>query len=103
MFIPPIDDKKEAEIIEFIRRRFPNDAGWLDGNCYWFAAILKMKFNLAAFYQPIKGHFVAGDGKRFYDWTGRVMDVDEDAPILFEELWYKDRSWAARIFHDCTE
>ena len=103
MFIHPVDDKKEKEIIEFIQRRFPNEDGWLNGNCYWFSVILRLKFNLESFYQPIKGHFVVGDGERFYDWTGRVMDIDEDAPILFDELRHKDPSWAARIFRDCTK
>lgn len=102
MFIPPVDDKTEQEILEFIRRRFPHEDNWLTGNCYWFAHILCTVFRLEKYYQPIKGHFVSGDGSRFYDWTGRVADMDEDQPILFDKLWHDDPAWGARIFRDCT-
>jgi hypothetical protein len=49
------------EILEFIHRRFPQDCHWLDGNCFWFALILKKRFpNVEIFYFPIQGHFVVG-------------------------------------------
>ena len=32
------------EVLEFIRRRFLQDCHWRDGNCYYFALILKDRF-----------------------------------------------------------
>lgn len=61
----------EQEILDFIKRRFPKDSNWLDGNCYWFAFILCERFpNLQIYYEPVRGHFVAGTPSRYYDWTG---------------------------------
>jgi len=41
-----LDDTKEAEIVEFLHRRFPTDSNWLTGNCYWMACILATRFEL---------------------------------------------------------
>lgn len=102
MYIPKVTDEKEREILDFIQRRFPKDGDWTTGNCYWFAVILGNRFFLEKYYQPKKGHFVAGDGHRFYDWTGRVGDAEDDIPILYDEMWDTDRTWAARLFRDCA-
>ena len=43
---------KEEQILAFIKRRFSQDCNWIDGNCYYFATILKTRFpeldNIAA-------------------------------------------------------
>ena len=37
---------KSQEILDFINRRFKGtNANWLCGNCYWFARILKDRFD----------------------------------------------------------
>ena len=44
------------EIEEFINRRFKQDCDWLTGNCYYFAATLKIRFPyLEIVYFPVAG------------------------------------------------
>jgi hypothetical protein len=88
------------EIIEFIKRRWQLDSHWLDGNCYWFAHILTTRFtHLDIYYLPIEGHFVAGDGKEFYDWTGLVALAEK--PWLFSYIRETEPNWYSRIVRDC--
>ena len=85
---------------EFIRRRFPIDNRWLDGNCYWFAAILAHRFpQLDIYYLPIEGHFVAGDGEIFYDWLGR-KNLNE-IPQKLDTIRTQDPIWYSRLVRDC--
>ena len=61
------------EILEFIKRRFPNDCNWLDGNCFYFSIILKARFPQGnIFYDVIDGHFLFKYQNSFYDWTGKI-------------------------------
>jgi hypothetical protein len=90
------------EVLEFIGRRFPrsNDCNWLDGNCYWFARILCMRFPyLELYYNPIKGHFYAGDGTNMYDWNGLTRDNE-----VFSFSWIRenDSTWYERLVRDCV-
>ena len=82
----------EEEILDFIQRRFgQTDANWLNGNCYYFALILCKRFPwLKVYYEPVRGHFLAGTPSRYFDWTGRVRDLDS-LPILLEEIERKVR------------
>ena len=90
------------EVEEFINRRFQQDCHWTDGNCFWFARILCQRFPyLRMYYEPIKGHFVAGTPSKYYDWTGR--NYDKEKPVLFEELIREDPVWALRILRDCRD
>ena len=87
-------------ILDFISRRWQKDANWLDGNCYWFAYILKTRFPfLEIYYLPIAGHFICGDGVQFYDWTG-VVDPEE-VPFLLSDIEKQDILWYDRIVRDC--
>ena len=89
------------EIIEFIKRRWQLDSHWLDGNCYWFAHILTARFqHLNIYYLPIDGHFVAGDGDNFYDWTGLI--TLQEKPYLFSQLQIDEPNWYSRIIKDCV-
>lgn len=89
------------EILDFIQRRWKKDANWLDGNCYWFAEILKARFpQLKIYYLPIQGHFVCGNGKEFYDWTGLISL--QEIPILFSELKKSEPNWYKRIYENCV-
>lgn len=88
------------KVIEFIRRRFPQDSNWLTGNCYYFALILSNAFNGDIFYDVIVGHFVTRIDNVFYDWSG----VYE--PIGFMVEWKSfhlyDPLQKERIIRDCT-
>lgn len=85
-----------TEILEFINRRFPeNNGNWLNGNCFWFALILKTRFhNGAIWYEPVDGHFIFKYDDCFYDWTGiytgdtsRAFEFTKDYdPTLYERL-----------------
>ena len=47
------------DIIQFINKRFKNDCDWINGNCYYFAVILKDRFPEGSiFYDVTCGHFV---------------------------------------------
>lgn len=87
----------DTETIEtFIKNRFMTDCHWLDGNCLYFAYILKIRFpELEIYYLPIQGHFVAGVLGQFWDWGGEV--VLEETPIPLEEIRKNDKNWYNRI------
>lgn len=90
----------KKEILEFISRRFKIDANWLNGNCYWFAYILISRFpSLKIYYEPVIGHFVAGDGENFYDWTGEVHYTNL---ISLYEIEKEDPLWYGRLIRDCV-
>ena len=62
-------------ILEFIKRRFPQDNNWLNGNCYYFAIILKSRFPQGIIlYDVIDGHFVVSIDNIKYDWSGVIND-----------------------------
>ena len=94
----------EEQILEFIHRRFPEDSHWLDGNCYWFARILSIRFasDLTIYYDPINGHFFVGEAEDgpFYDWSGKI-----EKPTIYikwNNLCNMDRAWAERLWRDCA-
>lgn len=87
-------------ILEFIRRRFTQDCHWLDGNCYYFASILKTRFpDGQIYYDVIYGHFIFKYNDNYYDWTGIINPngylVEWDR---FEEY---DCLLKQRIVRDC--
>ena len=90
-------------VLDFIERRFKNtDAKWTDGNCYWFSKILTMRFpTLSIYYLPVEGHFVAGDGKSFYDYNGELV-ASEYKIIPFGEIYQNDPLWYERLMKDCV-
>ena len=93
----------EEIVLDFIHRRFTTDCNWTNGNCYWFAIILKERFNLKIYYLPVPGHFVAGDGEEFYDFNGRY-DIEDNTPIIqFEELKVTDISHYQRLIENCVK
>lgn len=61
----------QDKVLEFIQRRFKDDCKWTDGNCYYFAIILKDRFPEGKiYYDTIWGHFIFEYLGQFYDWTG---------------------------------
>lgn len=93
----------KEEIKDFINRRFSEDCHWLDGNCYYFAMILKTRFpHLEIVYLPVRGHFMASDGKYCYDYLGAWHKNDVNETILsFEDIKITDPIWFNRIVRDC--
>lgn len=90
----------KTEILDFINRRWQINANWLDGNCYWFAHILVTRFSeLEIYYLPVQGHFVAGNGIVFYDWTGVV--VTDEEPLALSDIKQTDPLWYQRLVRDC--
>lgn len=92
--------EENAQILDFIHRRFPNNCRWTDGNCLWFTWILQQRFSfLEIYYLPIIGHFIVGRDNIYYDWTGRY--VPDEQPLLFSKILEKDPIWYQRLIRDC--
>lgn len=84
----------------FIKQRWQIDSHFLDGNCLWFAIILKIRFpELEIYYLPIQGHFIVGKDNSYYDWTGK-MKIEEE-PLLLENIKQKDPLWYSHLIRDC--
>lgn len=63
----------QDEVLEFIHRRFPIDSHFLDGNCYYFAQCLLLRFvDGEVLYDVIYGHFVFKYQDKYYDWSGQI-------------------------------
>lgn len=93
----------QDKVLEFIQRRFKIDCKWTDGNCYYFAVILKDRFPEGKiFYDVIWGHFIFEYLGRFYDWTG-IKDYDGHLESLIEwDNFNKyDSLQRQRIVQDC--
>ena len=95
--------KSNDEILEFIQRRFDKDCNWVDGNCYYFALILKDRFpDGKIYYDVVYGHFIFKYQNKYYDWTG-ILNIDEPLDCLIE--WDKfdeyDSMQRERIIRDC--
>ena len=89
----------EELVDDFLKRHFPKDNNWLNGNCYYMALILSSRFpNFRIYYCPIEGHFIAGTFKEYYDWNGRYYPSEE--PILFDEI---DNLQYKRLLRDCIK
>ena len=82
-------------VLAFIKKRFPEDSHWTDGNCWWFAEILCVRFRGEIWYNPVDNHFVTKIGRHWYDHEGvyetadRLIDVRElraEDPIAYRRL-----------------
>ena len=95
----------EDQVLEFIKRRFPIDCNWCNGNCYWFAAMLHMRFpNLKIWLFPIENHFMVGDREKFYDWNGiRFLSDCEEVPIEWDKVEQFDSLYFQHIVRDCIQ
>ena len=86
-------------VLEFIRRRFPQDSNWLTGNCYHFALILSSVFNGDIFYNVVAGHFVTRINNVFYDWPGKYKPVG--LLVEWKSFHLYDSLQKERIIKDC--
>lgn len=88
-------------VLEFIKRRFPNDSNWLNGNCYYFALILVDRFYGDVYYDLIAGHFVAKIDGAFYDYSGKYMP--SEAIVYWNDYQENDYTHANRIYEACVK
>lgn len=92
---------ENEEVLEFIKRRFPTDNHWMDGNCFYFATILEKRFQGRILYDVISGHIVTEiDGVK-YDWNGVVTEKSEY--VRWDTFDLYDSVQRARIIRDCIE
>lgn len=90
----------EDKVLEFIQRRFKNNCKWTDGNCYYFAIILKDRFPEGTiFYDVINGHFVFFYNNEIYDWNG--IRCDCNCLVRWDDFDKYDESQRQRIVQDC--
>ena len=91
------------EVLNFIEKRWvANKDIFLNGNCYWFARILKDRFDyLDIYYLPIEGHFVACDEEnhKMYDANGSFRYNEKAIPL--EKIKTNDENWYKRLVRDC--
>ena len=89
-------------IIEFIKRRFPNDSNWLNGNCFYFAIILKSHFPEGViFYDVVIGHFVFMYENIYYDWSGKI-EPDLSHLVEWDKFDEYDSLQKERIIEGCV-
>ena len=89
------------EVLDFIKRRFPNDCNWMDGNCFYFAKILNIRFGGTIWYDTIYGHFVIKIDDVMYDWQGVVDDNKKHNYVYWNRFDNYDTTQQQRIIRDC--
>ena len=90
------------EVIDFLNRRFPsdNDCNWLNGNCYYFAAILQARFPGGQIvYDRVESHFLYRFRGKYYDWTGERFPR-EDVVVNWDTYYLSDPVHWKRIWND---
>ena len=89
------------KILDFIKRRFKTDCNWLNGNCYYFALILKEHFNGEIYYLPIGNHFICRIDKDYYDITGKAKFNEK--PYKWKDFKVFDKKLYNRVVRDCID
>lgn len=91
------------EVVDFIKRRFSStSAKWTCGNCYYFAVILKDRFDGKIYYDVIEGHFVTKIKDIYFDYNG-IVDLKNRKLIEWEKFDEYDSLQKERIIRDCIE
>jgi hypothetical protein len=85
-------------VLQFIKRF--NDDKWLTGNCYYFAIILKERFNGIIYYDVINSHFITLIDNIFYDFNGITIP---DKPIKWDSFKEYDYIQYNRILKEIIE
>ena len=92
----------QDEVLEFINRRFPKDCNWLDGNCYYFALILKDRFPESRIvYDVINGHFYVWYKGKCYDYSGKMRWSNTGIGVFWDKFDEYDKLLKERIIRDC--
>ena len=91
----------EQKVLQFIKDRFSDDCNWTDGNCYYFAVILKARFPKGKIYYDVRlGHFVYHYHNKFYDWLG-VYECNADYLVPWDVFEMYDPEQKKRIIQNC--
>ncbi len=94
--ISPVDIK------QFISRF--GDNNWTNGNCYWFAVILKERFGGEIYYELYNGHFITKIGDRYYDYNGEYcIKYLENELVPWDNFKEYDELQYERIIRDCIK
>lgn len=91
-----------AKVVEFIKRRFPTDCNWTNGNCYYFALILSNRFNGVIYYDVIDGHFICKIDNNYYDYFG-IVDINNRILIEWNKFQEYDSLQYERIIKDVIQ
>lgn len=92
----------QDEVLEFINRRFKKDCNWLDGNCYYFALILKDRFPSGCIvYDVIWGHFFFEYDGKCYDYSGELVLPIGAYSVYWDDMNNYDPLVKERIIRDC--
>jgi hypothetical protein len=91
----------ENKVLEFINKRFLKDNNWLKGNCYYFALILKDRFNGTILYDVIDGHFVTLINNIKYDWTGIISEDGKHYYVEWDKFDDYDSNQKQSIINGC--
>ena len=94
-----------SEIIDFLNRHFPSetDCRWLNGNCYYMAAILQTRFpGGQIYYDRVDGHFLYYYRGHYYDWTGERFP-EKTALANWDTYFYQDPDHWKRIWDDIVK
>lgn len=94
------------EILEFIKRRFATvNNCWLNGNCYYFAVMLKARFPEGKiFYDVVDSHFVFQYQNYYYDWLGWIPyynETNQHHLVSWDDFDEYDSLLKQRIIRDC--
>lgn len=88
-------------VIEFMKRRFPksanSDSNWLNGNCFYFASILKERFNGEIVYDTCCGHFMTMINEYLYDANGVNYKLSRKEIELFSNNIELDLEFGSHI------
>ena len=109
------------DVVDFIKHFKGSEEVFLHGCCYWFAWILKERFDdcgylVDIYHDPIEGHFVArfirhddyfepitpDEDIRFFDVRGDVTDLYNEEQL--ENMWVMSRAEErryGRLICDC--
>lgn len=102
------------DILRFIKNFKENNPEaiedcFMNGNCYWFARILKeaTEYDIGYFsgyimYDPVLNHFYFyfTPTYKYYDIRGEVHPDPKDL-VIWEDYCYKEILDAGRVFNNC--
>jgi hypothetical protein len=98
---------EKKEILEFVKnfKKFHDvkastiENVFMNGNCYYFAIILKHRFGGSIWYLPTANHFVWKYDGVFYDVTGEAKINEQPVEWFIYEM--VEPSASKRIERDC--
>ena len=96
------------QVIFFINKfkaMYPKEIqdAFLYGNCFWFAQILKQRFDGSVYYLQINNHFITKIDTRYYDISGEVVNCAEKQDLIsWQEYCLTEPRCASRVYRNCV-